>query len=373
MTPTPILFTIPNFITAGSGGALLNIVQRLNRDKFTPSICVSKRGGRLEAKIESLGIPLLELPFTVSPRPYHTLPIRLWQTANAFRPFRFQLWHSYHYSDDYTEALIAHFSGVRHWVYTKKNMGWGSRAWKLRTLFASRIAAQNTTMLTKFFSGQRTFAKVRLLPRGVDTDRFRPGTAPHLALRQKFGIPLDAPLIGCVAHLVPVKGHPTLIEAISRLESVHLVLAGSPLDEQYVAALKAQIEGQKVGDRVHFLGDVQDVPGFNAEIDIFVLPTLGKMRMEGCPVALLEAMACGLPCVATKIPGSQDIIEHSHSGFLIPPENPEILAEVLQQLIASPELRRQLGAAARQRVLDYYTIEREVAAHEALYAELLNL
>lgn len=371
MTPTPILFTIPNFITAGSGGALLNIVQRLNRDRFAPSICVSKRGGRLEAKIESLGIPLLELPFTVSPRPYHTLPIRLWQAANAFRPFRFQLWHSYHYSDDYTEALIAHLSGARHWVYTKKNMGWGSRAWKLRTLFASRIAAQNTTMLTKFFSGQRTFAKVRLLPRGVDTTRFKPSGEPRLKLRERFGIPSDALLIGCVAHLVPVKGHPILIEALHQVESAHLLLAGSLLDAKYVTGLKARISELGISERVHFLGDVQDVPAFDAELDIFVLASSEKG--EACPVALLEAMSSGAACVATDVPGSQELIQNGISGLLTSPSDSEQMSSTLRTLVSSPDLRRQLGAAARQRVLDHYTIEREVAAHEALYAELLNL
>jgi glycosyltransferase involved in cell wall biosynthesis len=123
---------------------------------------------------------------------------------------------------------------------------------------------------------------------------------------------------------------------------------------------------------VHFLGALADVPALHAELDMFVLPTLGRMRMEGCPVALLEAMACSLPCVATDIPGAQDVIEAGISGLLVPPEEPEALAEAIGSLLQSAELRRRLGDAARKRILARYTIEREVADYEALYSEILN-
>jgi glycosyltransferase involved in cell wall biosynthesis len=109
-----------------------------------------------------------------------------------------------------------------------------------------------------------------------------------------------------------------------------------------------------------------------AEADIFALPTWAKWRMEGCPVALLEAMACGKACVATDIPGSRDLVEPGTSGLLAAPQDPLALAGALRQLAASPTLRRQLGAAARRRVLDHFTIEREVAAHQALYDEILG-
>ena len=138
--PTPILFTIPNFITAGSGRAMLNIIERLDRDAFAPSICVLQKGGDLEREIERQGIPLLEHPFTVPARPYHTLLARALAAARPFRPHRFALWHSFHYLDDYTEPLIARLSGAKYWVYTKKNMNWGRRSWSLRSLLATRIA-----------------------------------------------------------------------------------------------------------------------------------------------------------------------------------------------------------------------------------------
>ena len=370
--PVPVLFTIPNFTTAGSGRAMLNVVERLDRERFAPSICVLKRGGHLEAEIERLGIPYMCAPFTVEPRPLATLVMRARGAARAFRERGFALWHSFHYLDDYTEPLVARWSGAKAWVYTKKNMSWNRRSWRLRTLLASRVAAQNTDMLRLFFGGPLFRRRAVLLPRGVDTVSFRPGNPPRLGLRAKLGVPAGATVVGCVAQLLPVKGHPTLLEAVARIPSVHLWLAGRELDGDYAADLRRRIAELGLSDRVAFLGEVRDVPALLAELDMFVLPTWNEWRMEGCPVALLEAMSSGLPCVATDVPGSRDVVEAGVSGILVPAKDGVALAEALARLAADSALRRTMGEGARARAVRRYDIGIEVRAHEALYENLLG-
>lgn len=365
---TPILFTIPNFITAGSGRAMLNIIERLDREQFAPAVCVLKRGGRLDGEVERMGVPLLDYPFTIPARPYRSLPLRAWRAARPFRPYRFSLWHSFHYSDDYTEPLIARMAGARAWIYTKKNMNWHRRSWYIRTLLAKRVVAQNSDMLKGFFRSNTLRHKTRLIARGIDATRFAPRVSGARPVRSMLGISDSATVIGCVAHLVPVKGHPTLIEAVARLPLVHLLIAGRPADAVYAAELRRMTTELGVSECVHFLDDVADIATFWAEADIAVLPT--RSRGEGCPVALLEAMSCGRACVATDIPGSRDLIEHERSGIIVPPEDVGALTAALERLIVSAELRHNLGCAGRQRVLEHFTIEREVAAHEALYSEL---
>lgn len=367
--PIRILFTIPNFITAGSGRAMLNIIERLDRNKFVPAVCVSRKGGRLDKEVEALGIPFIEANFTVPARPYSSLPLRAWKAARAFRPYRFDLWHSFHYADDYTEPLIARLSGATAWVYTKKNMNWGRRSWHLRTLFATKIAAQNTDMLREFFAG-RGAHKVRLVPRGVNTGRFCPAAVPTWKLRHKLGISEASIVASCVAQLLPVKGHATLLEALARVPDVELLIAGAPLDKDYASSLEELSVRLKIKDRVSFLGEVREVPELLSETDIFILPTLGRGRMEGCPVALLEAMSCGKPCIATYIPGARDIVEDGKNGLLVPPENATLLAEAISRLSSSPELRKSLGVAARKRIEDRFSIDREVAVHEELYVSI---
>ncbi len=368
--PIPILFTIPNFVTAGSGRAMLNIIRRLNRVKYSPAICVMRKGGMLDLEVERMGIPFLESEFTVPAQPYMGLLSRVKKAAQVFRPFGFQLWHSFHYSDDYTEPMIAHFSGARSWVYTKKNMNWGRRSWYIRTFLATRVAVQNTDMMRDFFSNQFFASKARPVSRGVDTQYFQPNSAPKLHLREKYGISPDQILAGCVGHLVPVKGHPTLLDAVSRLENVQLLIAGKYLDKNYLSTLESQVQDLQLQERVRFLGNITDIPSFLAEINIFVFPS--RAKGEGSPVALLEAMACGKACIATDIPGSKDIVEHGKSGWIVPPENASAMAEALSHLAASLEKRSSLGHEARMRIVNHFSIEKEVAAHEALYDELLN-
>ncbi|HKD18662.1 MAG TPA: glycosyltransferase [Thermoanaerobaculia bacterium] len=370
--PTPILFTIPNFTTAGSGRAMLNIVERLDRSRFRPTICTLKRGGNLEAEIERLGIPYMNAAFAVSARPLATLAMRAHRAATAFRSRGFVMWHSFHYLDDYTEPLVARFAGARAWIYTKKNMNWNRRSWWLRSQLASRVAAQNTDMVRDFFASPRLRRKTVLVPRGVDTERFRPDVPQRLGLRQKLGVPPDAVVAGCVAQLLPVKGHPTLIEALARVPGLRLWLAGKALDEPYVAGLREKVRALGLEDRVAFLGEVQDVPAFLAELDVFVLPTWNEWRMEGCPVALLEAMSSARPCVATDIPGSRDIVENERSGVLVPPQDEAALAGALGRLAGDAPRRKALGEAARDRVRAHYAIEVEVRAHENLYGGLLD-
>ncbi len=366
--PIRILFTIPNFITAGSGGAMLNIIRRLDREVFDPAVCVLKKGGALDQVVIDLGMPLLEAPFLLNAKPYSSLLKRIKRAAQVFAPYHFDLWHSFHYADDYTEPLIARFAGAKGWIYTKKNMNWNTRAWYLRSWFAKRIAAQNTDMLASFFSNDVYRDKTRLIPRGVDLQKFSPSIEGRF--REHCGLADHQILIGCVAHLVPVKGHPTLIQALSTLPETHLVLAGRDNDQEYANRLREQVATLKLEERVHFLGMVENVPELMRDLDILILPTISKG--EGCPVALLEAMACGKACVATNIPGARDIIEDGVSGLLVEPENADALTGAIRQLIDDNELRKKMGRAARVRVEEHFSIEKEVVAHEELYKEIMT-
>lgn len=351
---------------------MLNIIERLDREKFAPAVCVLRKGGDLDREVERLGIPFIEAPFTVTARPYHTLPARAWKAAQIFRPHRFAIWHSFHYSDDYSEPIIARLSGAKIWIYTKKAMGWGSRAWLLRSYLSTKIVADNCDMPRLMFDRIGLRRKVQVIHHGLPLNKFTPETPARLRIKERLGITPEEVLVGCVAHFVPVKGHPTLLRALARVPQAHLVLAGEPMDQSYTDSLKQLAHQLKIAYRVHFIGGVQDVSALLSEIDIFVLPTWARWRMEGCPIALLEAMACGRACIATDIPGARDLIDHQHSGWLVPPEDVAALGEALSHLADAPDVRSTLGKAARERVVQHFSIEKEVEAHERLYSKVLT-
>lgn len=368
--PVKILFTVPNFDTAGSGRALFEVVRRLDRRLFAPSICVERRGGRLESELAAAGIPLLEAPFTVPPRPLAGLAGRIAAAARFFAGRGFVLWHSLHYLDDYTEPLIARKAGAL-FLFTKKSMSWNRRSWLLRSLLSRRIAAQNTDMLRRFFAGWPLAAKTVYLPRGVDGDRFAPLSGDFTAGSHEPG-PLR---VGTVAHLLPVKGQDLLIEAAARLPGIELHLAGRPLDEEFHRRLVDRVAALGLGGRVFFHGGVDDVPAFLRDLDVFVLASRPRGRMEGCPVALLEAMATGLPVLAAAIPGAADLLSAPGSGILLPAGDQGFLEGLVGELAAlagDRERRIHLGTAARRRVLREFSIDQEVSRHEHLYREMLG-
>jgi len=368
--PIRILYTIPNFITAGSGRVLANIVERLDKTKFLPMVCISRKGGKIESELNTLGIKVIELPFTVKAKPYLGLRQRAMKAAKAFKSYQFDLWHSFHYADDYTEPIIARLAGAKAWVYTKKNMMWGGHAWIVRSFLASRIIADNHDMPDLFFNRFGLQKKVRVIPHSVDIERFKSIEVDLKQFSQAYNLPRETILVGLTAHLVPIKGLDILIDAASQIPDLHLFFAGRADDEHHKADLDDRIERLGLQDRVHFIGYVSKMPEFLAQMDIIALPT--RKRGEGCPVALLEAMACGKACIATDVPGSRDIIENGITGMLVPPEDPDALASAIRKLVENPDLRQRLGDAARKRIEEHYTIEKEVAAHEKLYLELMG-
>ena len=382
--PVPILFTIPNFITAGSGRAMLNIIERLDRNLFAPVVCVARKGGELDRVVENMRIPFIEAPFTVPAKPYVTLPWRAWRASRAFarvqrsedrgqrtedggQRSRFVLWHSFNYSDDYTEAIISRFAGAKVWVYTKKNMGWGSRAWKLRSHMASGIAVQNTAMTEQFFPNQS--AKVRHIPPGVDFGLFHPGP-PDPDLRQSWGFSPDTTIIGHVAQLVPIKNHAHLLRALARVKSdrVALLFAGAELDRDYAAEVRQLALGLGVLDRVRFCGRVSDVATFLRTVDVFAFCS----HKEACPVAVLEAMGCGLPSVVTGIPAMRDIHFPNTTGLVVPPEDVDAFAAAIGTIVNAPSLRRQFGEAARKRVETAFTLSSEASRYQDFYSDILG-
>jgi glycosyltransferase involved in cell wall biosynthesis len=176
---------------------------------------------------------------------------------------------------------------------------------------------------------------------GIDSARFRPPADP--APRR------EVPSVLCVAALSPRKGHDVLLDAIRRLRDaavpVRLTIVG---DGSERAALEARARELGIETDVEFAGAVGNdrVPEYYAATDVFCLPSFA----EGVPTVLQEAMATGLPVVATDVNGTAELVDHERSGLLVSPARSDLLAAALGRLLADPELRRQYGAAGRARI-----------------------
>jgi glycosyltransferase involved in cell wall biosynthesis len=208
-------------------------------------------------------------------------------------------------------------------------------------------------------------ARTTVVPLGLDLDRLaRLGPlAPHL--RGRFGMPERAVIVGYAGRFVAIKDLATLVRAFARVASARpdarLLLAGDgplrPEIDGLIAALSLQTQ-------VHLAGWIDDLAALYATIDICALSSLN----EGTPVAVIEAMAAAKAVVATRVGGVADIVEHGRTGLLVPPRNPEALADAMIRLAADPGERSRMGAAGREAVVGRFSAERLVDDIDALYA-----
>lgn len=183
------------------------------------------------------------------------------------------------------------------------------------------------------------------------------------------GVPPGAFVVGCVANYRPRKGIEVLVDALAALPAeipVHLLLVGAGMD---ASALTRHIAASPAAERIYVLGYRSDAPALTAACDVFVLPST---KREGLARSLIEAMAYGVAPVVTDCGGSPELVVHGQCGLVVPVRDPAAIAAALRRLYDEPELRRTLGAAARERIRNDFRIEDTVAKTLALYRDLVS-
>jgi glycosyltransferase involved in cell wall biosynthesis len=199
----------------------------------------------------------------------------------------------------------------------------------------------------------------------VDTERF--GRASRATARAALGLlPTDL-VVGTAGRLVPVKDQRTRVEAIGRLSRpdrpVILLVAGDgPLRE----VLTDQAAALGISAEVRLLGHRTDPEQVMAALDVFVLSSVS----EGMSNTILEAMATGLPVVATRVGGANELVQEGVTGHLVPPRDPTALAVAIEHLLQSPDTRAALGAAARHRVAHEFSLGAMIRSYDDLYESL---
>lgn len=222
--------------------------------------------------------------------------------------------------------------------------------WAHRVVFNSRHVVE--------FSRQREGVhpeQVVVIPNGVPPPR-------------RVWQPARRGLVGTVGRLRPQKDLPTLLRAfqtvLQSLPAAELWIIG---EGELRPALEAQAARLGIAPRVQFLGERGDLPELLACLDVYAHPA----RFEGMPNAVMEALAAGLPVVATDVDGVRELIVHAQTGWLVPPGDAGALAAQLVYTLTHPDEARRVGAAAARRMAGHFTVEQMVAAFDALYRSLL--
>lgn len=191
------------------------------------------------------------------------------------------------------------------------------------------------------------------------------GDAEDLA---QYGIPDDSFVVACTLRAVPRKGVPVFIEAINRLPAgldIHFLMAGTKMDSQMHQQLVAK---NRYADRIHLHGYLKRMPWILKAVDITVLPTL---KREGLPRAILEAMIAGVTPIVTTAGGSPELVEKNVSGFVVEAGDPDAIRDRIVELYNDREKLKRMGAAAKQRVLTEFTVEKTARETIDVYEDML--
>jgi len=209
--------------------------------------------------------------------------------------------------------------------------------------------------------------KVKVIPLGLDLEKFAHHQLPAGELRKELRIQRDQMLVGMVGRMVPIKGHCYFLQAAREILQVYLkvrfVLVG---DGDLRRNLELECQQLGISESVSFLGWQRDLSKIYADLDVVVLSSLN----EGTPISLIEAMASGKGVVATEVGGVPDVIEDGVTGLLVPPKDPKALADAILRLLNDGDLRRSLGERARVSVFPKYDVSRLIEDMKNLYVNL---
>jgi glycosyltransferase involved in cell wall biosynthesis len=209
--------------------------------------------------------------------------------------------------------------------------------------------------------------RIRVVPLGLDLEPFT-GPLPRGALRTGWNVPADAPLVGIVGRLVPIKDVPTFLEAAVRVVRSHpgcrFAIVG---DGEERSRLEERTLRLGLADVVAFHGWHADMSAVYGDLDVVV----NCSHNEGTPVALIEALAAGRPVVATRVGGTPDLLGEDERGLLVAPGDPDALARAILETLRDPDAARTRARAGRRYVLESHSSARLVGDIDALYRELL--
>jgi sugar transferase (PEP-CTERM/EpsH1 system associated) len=359
--PIRVMHLLFSLRTGGTEMGVVKLVNALDRARATSTICSCKPAGDLKLKLAG-DVPLFEFNRRDGNDPQFVL--ELTRLLKRERP---DVLHTHSWGTLFEGLVAARLAGVAHVVHGEHGtldtrrlnvvaQRWGWRRADCLLSVSSRLADRMAAQIGV------ARESVHVIRNGIDTGRFRPGRREEA--RRALDLSATDVVIGTAGRLVPVKDHSSLLQAMALLAGrnvrCRLVLAGDgPLRD----ALHAQAAALGLTANVTFLGARSDVDLVLSACDVFVLSSLS----EGLSNTILEAMATGLPVVATHVGGADELVEDGRTGLLVPSAQPPALASALATLVESVDLRLSMGTLGREKAQREFSIARMASDYERLY------
>jgi sugar transferase (PEP-CTERM/EpsH1 system associated) len=353
----------------GKENGVVNLVNRLDPKIFENYIFTYVRGGALARRVDPVRCRVVELGDKLGGD--YRLYFKL---ARAFRRHRIHIAHTHSWATVMEGMIGARLAGVPIIIHgehgtmkTDTQLHIRIQRWLWRT--ADQVLAVSQTLrenLHKKFDFPQE--RIRVVANGVDLSRFD-FAGNGVDYKTRLGLPANALVFGAIGRMVAVKAYPLLLQAAKlvcqEIPQAHLLLVG---DGPLLEALVQMARDHGLMNRVHFLGGRKDVPEILRGLDVYVLSS----ESEGMSNTILEAMASGLPVVATAVGGNPELVVAGETGLLVPVNNAEAIAGAIVKLLRAPEQRWQMGQRGRQRVEEKFSLEVMVHNYAKVYLEVFS-
>lgn len=365
-----ILFIIDQLCEMGGAErVLLNMIRLLPKDRFRCTLVTFRIDPRFSV-------------FENFPCVWSVMPLKRTYDWNAvqvagrlrrlIRDQQVDIVHTFFETSDLFGGLVASLSGAPVLVSSRRDLGI-LRHWKhqlayrlLSPLYDLVLAVSEGVRLSCIAQDRLDPEKVLTLYNGIEIAKATSSTDVS-ALRASWGLAEASHLISTVAHIRQVKGLDIFIHAAAKVcqefpRALFLII-GDVHERQYYDKLLELTKSLELENNVRFLGPAEDVFSLLKMSDIFCLAS----RSEGFSNALVEAMACGLPCVATRVGGNSEALEDGRTGYLVDSEAPEAIADRILALLRQPELAKEMGRQGRRIVEDNFTVQAMIARLTGVY------
>jgi glycosyltransferase involved in cell wall biosynthesis len=356
--------------------------KRLTQSGYQIDVLTSKMKGRNEYPAKGIRV-FHYSPLNLAERigvPYPILSVKAYRTfAEVIKKCDLVHAHGHVYMPSYLAGMVAK-KYKKPFILTQHNTFIDYRSWlnileHLNDLTIGKAVLKNAdrviTVSKKTMEYVRKLgadkSKTSVIYNGVDIDTFHPANKSES--RKKLGLPKNRKIILSVRRLVYKNGLDTLIESVPLVARNHpdalFVVAGKGPSKKLI---EDRIKELGIEDDIKLTGFVPDnlLPVYYDAANYFVLPSASG---EGLPLVLLEAMACGLPVIATTVGGTPEIIKHMKNGVLVPPRNPEAMARAISKLLSEERLGPAIGEEARRNVEDRFTWEKNLLQLQDIYSE----
>lgn len=358
---------ITPFTDAGADRQLLELLKRLDRDRFEPMLYVSEASGYIMDELHALDLPVLDVGVWGC---NERVVVPLIAELRRHRP---DIIHSWMFVANTWARLAGRLAGVGTIITSDRSMD------SDLTLAYRAVDLLLSPLSTRVIVPARTLAehvhRGRLVPQrkivtiynGVDLEKYG-ASIDRVAARRVLDLPLDCPVVGMVASFRPRKRWDIWLEAMAELLRTRHMIAISCGDGETRPQMERYAESLGIGDRVRFYGVRPDIPVVMAALDVLTLSS----DDEGTPNVVLQAMASSRPAVATNAGGTAEVILDGETGFVVPRRDPGQLARRVAGLLDSPERSADLGRAGRRRVQQHFTFEASVNHTMNVYDQLVQ-